>query len=218
MRKAVPLYDRLQDEVVRATSDVQTASILDLGAGTGETTRRCLAAHPGATAVLVDASAEMLAIAGQRLGAAVELKLGRLEDSLPPGRFDVIVSVLAVHHLPSSDKADFFARVARRLSPGGRFVIGDVVVTDTPVFTPAPLDPAVDFPDCIADQLAWLRRVGLQAHLHWADADLAVVSGSLRRSAGFPGAIRDRVVCGELAGFGTMRRGAACLPEGRAGR
>jgi tRNA (cmo5U34)-methyltransferase len=178
MRTAMPLYDRLQDEVVRASSEIQAASILDLGAGTGETTRRCLAAHPAAHATLVDSSPAMLRAAGRMLGAHVELTLGRLEDPLPRGPFDLVVSTLAVHHLHSREKADLFARVARRLSPGGCFVIGDVVVTDAPVSAPAPLDPSIDFPDRLEHQLASLRSAGLRARLHWADADLAVFSGS----------------------------------------
>jgi tRNA (cmo5U34)-methyltransferase len=175
MRKAVPLYDRLQDEVVRASAEIRAARILDLGAGTGETTRRCLAAHPGARVTLIDASAALLHIARRELGSAADCRLGRLEDPLPAGRFDLIVSTLAVHHLESRRKADLFARVAARLDPGGRFVLGDVVITNRPVSKAAPLDPAIDFPETVADQLQWLRQAGLRADCRWADADLAVL-------------------------------------------
>jgi tRNA (cmo5U34)-methyltransferase len=178
MRQAVPLYDRLQDEVVRASAEVQAARILDLGAGTGETSRRCLAAHPGARAVLLDSSAAMLELAAETLGSVAEARLGRLEDPLPPGPFDLVVSALAVHHLRGAGKAELFERVAACLESGGRFVLGDVVVTDTLVSTPSPLDPAVDFPDRIDDQLDWLRSAGLRAELRWADSDLAVLAGS----------------------------------------
>jgi tRNA (cmo5U34)-methyltransferase len=177
IRKAVPLYDRLHDEVVRASAEVEARRILDLGAGTGETTRRCLAAHPAARAVLVDASATMLGVAGRKLGPAADLRVGRLEDPLPEGSFDLVVSALAIHHLESRAKADLFARIADRLARGGRFVLADVVVTDTPISTPSPLDPAIDFPNGINDQLEWLRRAGLAAELRWADADLAVLVG-----------------------------------------
>jgi hypothetical protein len=37
-------------------------------------------------------------------------------------------SVLAAHHLGGPGKADLFRRVAAGLAPGGRFVLGDVVV------------------------------------------------------------------------------------------
>jgi tRNA (cmo5U34)-methyltransferase len=179
MRKAVPLYDRLHDEIVRASADIRATRILDLGAGTGETTRRCLAAHPSARAVLVDASESMLRVAALNLGPALDLRHGRFEDALPPGPFDLVVSALAVHHLDGRGKADLFRRIAQRLTPDGRVVIGDVVVTATPVSMPAPLDPAVDYPDRIDDQLAWLADARLRPRLHWADSDLAVLVASL---------------------------------------
>jgi tRNA (cmo5U34)-methyltransferase len=179
MRRAVPLYDRLQDEVVRAAAEVQASRILDLGAGTGETTRRCLAAHPDADAVLVDASSDMLEAAWATLGDAVEIRVGRLEEALPAGAFDLVVSALAVHHLPRRGKADLFARVASRLPGGGRFVLADVVLTDQPVAGPSPLDPAVDFPERVEIQVEWLRAAGFRAAVRWAEADLAVLTGDL---------------------------------------
>jgi tRNA (cmo5U34)-methyltransferase len=176
MRSALPLYDRLQDEVASACADVQIARMLDLGAGTGETSRRCLIAHPGANVVALDASEAMLEMAKNVLADDAELRLGRLEDPLPEGRFDLIVSVLAVHHLDRAGKADLFKRVANRLAPGGRFVLGDVVRPKTPVHAPTPIDPAVDFPDPVNDLLAWLIRPGLDARLYWSESDLAVIA------------------------------------------
>src|SRR5438093_6906482 len=96
MRDALPLYDRLQEELVVAGADVAVSRLLDLGAGTGETSRRCLEAHPGATVVAVDTSDDMLEIAGAVLGEHAELRRGRLEDPLPDGPFELIVSALAV--------------------------------------------------------------------------------------------------------------------------
>ena len=55
MRKHVPLYDRVQDEVVFASVDVTVNRMLDLGVGTGETSRRCLEAHPKARSIGLDA-------------------------------------------------------------------------------------------------------------------------------------------------------------------
>ncbi len=51
MRSELPDYERLQDELVRATGPpgaAGAATILELGTGTGETARRVLDAHPGA--------------------------------------------------------------------------------------------------------------------------------------------------------------------------
>src|SRR5216117_1914919 len=88
MHEEVPAYDELQDETARATG-TGAASILELGTGTGETARRILARHPGARYVGIDASAEMLAAANL---PAAELHVGRLEDPLPAGPFELVVS------------------------------------------------------------------------------------------------------------------------------
>lgn len=172
----MPLYDVLQDEVLCACLDVNASRMLDLGAGTGETSRRYLDAHPGTQVVALDARKGMLRIAARVLGANVDLRLGRLEDPLPEGPFDLVVSALAVHHLRAPRKADLFCRIAERLTPGGRFVMGDVVVADGEVSNPAPLDPSVDFPDRVGDLLESLGQAQLQPSMSWSKDDLAVIS------------------------------------------
>jgi tRNA (cmo5U34)-methyltransferase len=178
MRGALPLYDRLQEELVRATLGREARVVLDLGTGTGETAARVLAAHPGARLVGVDASAQMVELATERLsGLPVSLRLGRLEDPLPEGAFDLIVSALAVHHLDGPGKADLFRRAAAALRPGGRLAIADVIIPERPPPNPAPLDPAVDRPDRLDDHLAWLAAAGLAHAVAWEEGDLAVLVG-----------------------------------------
>jgi tRNA (cmo5U34)-methyltransferase len=179
MRQALPLYDRLQEEVTVACTDLAVSRMLDLGAGTGETSRRYLESHPSVRLVAVDASETMLEIVTAVLGSSVELRHQRLDDPLPGGPFDLVVSALAVHHLDREGKADLFARIAEQLARGGRFVMGDVVVSDRLVAQPAPLDPGVDFPDSVDDLLDSLRQAGLEPSLRWADGDLAVIAADL---------------------------------------
>jgi tRNA (cmo5U34)-methyltransferase len=97
---------------------------------------------------------------------------------LPVGPFDVVVSALTVHHLPAEDKADLFGRVAEVLRPGGRFVLGDVVVPDDPQDAVIPLEEGFDRPDSAGAQLTWLRGAGLDAGVVWAVQDLAVLCGN----------------------------------------
>jgi tRNA (cmo5U34)-methyltransferase len=172
MRSAVPLYDRLQDEVAAATRGVRAQRILDLGIGTGETARRCLALHHGATIVGVDSGERMLEIAAGVLEDA-ELHRARLEEPLPAGPFELVVSALALHHV--EDKRALFCRVADVVARGGRFVFGDVVLAQ-PQMTP--LDPALDRPASLDDQLAWLADAGFDAAVTWAEQDLAVISSA----------------------------------------
>jgi len=176
MHSEVPDYEQLQDELVAATGSVRARTILELGTGTGETARRVLDAHPQAHLQGIDASADMLAIArGVLADRNATLAVGRLEDALPEGPFELVVSALAVHHLGAAGKAALFRRVAATLATGGRFVLADVVVPDDPADARTPLSPDYDLPSAAADQLRWLGEAGLDAQLAWARGDLAVL-------------------------------------------
>jgi tRNA (cmo5U34)-methyltransferase len=185
MFQEVPEYERLQRELVAATSGMEARSILELGTGTGETARRVLAAHPKARLHGIDASAAMLAAARVALaGRDVQLEVARVEEPLPPGPFDLVISALAVHHLDGPGKAELFARVAAVLASDGRFVLADVVTPDDPNHAVTPIDPDYDKPSPVVDQLKWLAAAGLRAHLAWTHCDLVVLVGaSQRRSA-----------------------------------
>jgi tRNA (cmo5U34)-methyltransferase len=175
IRAEVPSYDELQDTVAEATAGIHAERVLELGVGTGETSRRVLDLHPEAKLVGIDESAEMLAAASADVAAAADLRVSRLQDPLPEGNFDLVVSALAVHHLDRAGKADLFARVADRLRPGGRFVLGDVVVPDDPVDVVTPIDGVYDQPSTIDDQVQWLAAAGLYARVVWTRQDLCVI-------------------------------------------
>jgi tRNA (cmo5U34)-methyltransferase len=174
IRAEVPAYDELQDAVAEATVGIRTERVLELGVGTGQTSKRVLDLHPEAELVGIDESAEMLVAASADVAAA-DLRVSRLQDSLPEGSFDLVVSALAVHHLDGASKADLFARVADRLRPGGRFVLGDVVVPDNPADVVTPIDGVYDQPSTIDDQLRWLAAAGMDAEVVWARQDLVVI-------------------------------------------
>ncbi len=171
MAAEIPGYEELQDAVAAATSDLAPATVLELGTGTGETALRVLALHPAAAWTGIDASEAMLARARERLPRA-DLRVGRLEDPLPAGPFDLVVSALAVHHLDGEAKRDLFARVAR---VSGAFVLGDVVVPERPADAVIEIDGVYDVPSSVAEQLAWLREAGFEADATAVRADLAVL-------------------------------------------
>jgi tRNA (cmo5U34)-methyltransferase len=178
MAAEIPGYEELQEAVVAATAEARAALVLELGIGTGETALRVLASHPEAGWVGIDASEPMLARARERLPDA-DLRLQRLEDELPPGPFDLVVSVLAVHHLDGAGKRDLFARVAGVLRPGGLFVLGDVVVPPAGQEEVIYIDWVLDKPDSVEDQLAWLRAAGFGAEASAVRVDLAVFRATL---------------------------------------
>jgi tRNA (cmo5U34)-methyltransferase len=179
MAVEVPDYERLQAEVAGATAARVVRRFLDLGVGTGTTALGVLAVHPDAQVVGIDESADMAAYARRALPAGADLRVARIEDPLPEGPFDLVVSALAVHHLDGEGKVDLFARVARVLAPGGQFVLGDVVVPDDPADVVTPIDGEYDTPSRAADQVGWMADAGLDARVVWSSKDLAVLVGDL---------------------------------------
>jgi tRNA (cmo5U34)-methyltransferase len=176
IRTEISRYEELQDRVVETTLGMRVRRVLELGVGTGETARRVLALHPAAVLVGVDGSTEMLSAARAVLPSErVDLRPGRLEDPLPTGSFDLVVSVLAVHHLQPDAKKALFRRIAAAVSARGRFVLGDVVVPERPEDALIPLEGGFDFPDSVADQLSWLVDAGFSTEVVWSWKDLAVV-------------------------------------------
>lgn len=179
MRADVPRFDELQDVVAAATAGLRVRRILELGTGTGETARRVLAEHPEASLVGIDASEAMLAVARESLAA--DLRVQRLEDKLPEGPFELVVSALAVHHLEADEKRDLFRRVRDELTPGGRFVLADLIVPERAEDIVTPATPGFDKPDALADILTWLEEADFKTSVEWSWKDLAAVRADLPR-------------------------------------
>jgi cyclopropane fatty-acyl-phospholipid synthase-like methyltransferase len=178
MASGVPAYGRLQRAIADACgSSARRLRLLELGTGTGETAVHVLASHPSATLVGVDASEDMLSRARVRLPDA-SLGVGRLQDALPEGPFDLVFSALAVHHLDAGEKAELFARVFAVLEEGGRFVLGDLIVPADPADVVTPIDGVFDKPSSLDEQLGWLREAGFaEVGAPWVERDLAVMVG-----------------------------------------
>ena len=177
MAEEIPGYAELEDAVAAATDGLEVSRVLELGTGTGETAVRILAKHPGAEWTGIDSSRAMLDRAHERLPDA-DLREARLEDPLPEGPFDLVVSVLAVHHLNGDGKRDLFTRIAQL---SHTFVMGDVVVPDHPEEAVIEIDGVYDTPSTITEQLTWLDEAGFTTTVTQVRADLAVFT-SRRRS------------------------------------
>jgi tRNA (cmo5U34)-methyltransferase len=183
MLAEVPAYPELQAKTAAAAAGIDAQDILELGIGTGETTRRILEVHPEARLTAIDSSPEMLERARSAFPDA-DLRLARLEDPLPEGPFDLVVSALAVHHLDGAGKRDLFQRIGEVLRPGGGFVLADVVVPEREDDVVTPIDWVMDLPDRVEDQLEWLAEAGFEAEAVWSYKDLAVVRATRPRPRG----------------------------------
>jgi tRNA (cmo5U34)-methyltransferase len=160
IRAEVPRYDDLQAAAVAAIP-FEPERVLELGIGTGETTRRLREAHPGAEITGLDSSPEMV-FRARELG--IEVRLARMEDPLPDGPWDLVIAVLSVHHLPAEGKRDLFRRVREQ---SRALVLGDVVMAEPQV---TPLEAGFDMPDRASDLAEWSG-----GEVVWEADDLAVV-------------------------------------------
>lgn len=146
IRSRVPRYDELQEQAVEAIP-FPPERVLELGMGTGETTRRLIEAYPDAWVVGLDSSPDMVFRARQTYD---DVQLARMEDPLPDGPWDLVISVLSVNELDDEQ----LKTLCRRVREHSRsLVIGDVFEEKQ-----------------LQDLLAWSG-----GQLAWQADDLAVV-------------------------------------------
>jgi tRNA (cmo5U34)-methyltransferase len=160
IRAEMPRYDELQDETIEAIP-FTPRQVLELGVGTGETARRLRARYPDAELTGLDSQPEMV-FKARELG--IEVRLGRMEDPLPDGPWDLVISVLSVHHLTDEQKRDLFRRVREQ---SRALVMGDVVIAEPQV---TPLEEGVDLPSRADDLVGWCG-----GEIVWEAGDLAVI-------------------------------------------
>jgi tRNA (cmo5U34)-methyltransferase len=160
IHEEVPRYDELQDQAIAAIP-FAPQRVLELGMGTGETTRRLLASYPDSWVIGLDSSPDMVYRARE---AYDDVQLARIEDPLPDGPWDLVIGVLSIHHLRAEQKRELFRRVREQ---SRALVIGDVVKADVTV---TPVDEGYDFPEAAADLAEWSG-----GEITWAADDLAVV-------------------------------------------
>jgi ubiquinone/menaquinone biosynthesis C-methylase UbiE len=102
--------------------------VLDVGCGTGYLTRRVARAVGADGAVVgVDPSAPMVAHARRVSPSGCRFHVaGAQAVPEPDASFDLVVSSLAVHHIPAGLRAGAFHEMHRVLHPGGRLLIVDL--------------------------------------------------------------------------------------------
>src|SRR6476469_6462052 len=118
IRLRIPRYDELQEQAVAAVP-FPPERVLELGMGTGETSRRLIEAHPDAWVVGLDSSPDMVFRARQTYD---DVQLARMEDPLPDGPWDLVISVLSVNDLSDEQKQALCRRVREH---SRALVIGD---------------------------------------------------------------------------------------------
>jgi tRNA (cmo5U34)-methyltransferase len=118
------LYDSAASVVALSLQENESPAILDLVAGTGLLSAAIMQWLPHARLFLTDRSEPMLARASSRFARAerVTCVVADLTEPLPNGRFEAVVSALAIHHLAHEEKKKLFGRILDALAPAGIFV------------------------------------------------------------------------------------------------
>lgn len=128
---AVAGLEPVIDAVLTESGDAARGVVVDVGAGGG-----ALAVPVALVAervIAVDVSTRMLDRLAQRADDEglenVEPSTGAIEDlDFDPASVDLIVSNYALHHLLDGDKARFVQDAIKWLRPGGKLVIGDMML------------------------------------------------------------------------------------------
>lgn len=160
IRSEIPRYDELQEQAIAAIP-FAPERVLELGMGTGETTRRLIEAYPDSWVIGLDSSPDMVFRARENYD---DVQLSRIEDPLPDGPWDLVIGVLSIHHLRAEAKKNLFRQVKEQARA---FVIGDVVKADVQI---TPIEEDYDFPERAADLADWA-----DGEITWEQDDLAVV-------------------------------------------
>lgn len=164
--------------------------VLDLGTGDGRLLAMLRRDRPHIRGIGLDFSDVMLDAARRRFGDDRQIELIQHDMTAPLpalGRFDAVISSMAIHHLEHDRKRTLFAEVFDLLGPGGVFANFEHVASPTRrlhlAFFPAigePLeheDPSDRLLD-VETQLRYLREAGFaDVDCYWKWLEMALLIG-----------------------------------------
>jgi ubiquinone/menaquinone biosynthesis C-methylase UbiE len=142
---------------------------LDIGCGTGEFSR--LLAQHFERVVAIDLSPNMIEVAKQRSRqfSNIDFQVANvLQWDLPSKKFDAIVSIAALHHLPVES---LLPNLKAALKPGGRLVILDLLEHEN-------LQDKLS--DLVAVPLNWLFQMLRNKHIQQSPEAAAAMREHLR--------------------------------------
>ena len=116
-RSSEPQQTWASDVLARVEGIAPDAGVLDVGCGTGRVTEALLALVPRGRVLALDASADMVLLARERLGDRASVWCQDVLELDLEEPVDAIVSTAALHWVPDHDR--LWTRLARALRPGG---------------------------------------------------------------------------------------------------
>jgi len=205
----IPDYRRMVEALVAAIPFESAAPLraIDLGCGTGTMTQAVVDAFPNAHVTCLDLAENMIAMAQSKMAdfPQVSYVLSDFKIFEFDGRYDVIVSSLALHHLATDDeKRRLYRRIYESLNTGGVFYNGDVVLASNEFLQKVYMGKWVEFmrrkvseeeiedkwirkyqaedrPAGLIDQMAWMADIGFaDVDVIWKYYNFAVYGGVRR--------------------------------------
>lgn len=134
-RQYIPCFDDFYGTALQLLPANRDAAlhVLDLGAGTGLFASLARPLLPNARFTLCDISEAMLTQARKRFAqdANVDYLIANYVDEALPGKVDVVISALSIHHTPHERLPFVFANVFNALNAGGIFINADQALGST---------------------------------------------------------------------------------------
>lgn len=129
-RSLIPCFDDFYTACLPLVKSLTHAKkVLDIGAGTGLFSQFIYEVNPDLEFTLADFSSQMLDVARERFQGESNVEFLELDFSKDPlpGKFDLIISSLAIHHLEDADKIKLYKSIYKALNDGGLFINADQV-------------------------------------------------------------------------------------------
>lgn len=132
---------KLSLELITSTASAlkpTATTILDIGCGAGNYTLKMLSKTPNLNCTLIDLSQNMLDKAKERVAEATTGNIETIQGDirtveLPKNHFDIILAGAVLHHLRDDSDWEFvFQKLYNSLTPGGCFLISDLLIQDHP--------------------------------------------------------------------------------------
>lgn len=177
--KMMPFYPEMHREIVESIDKLpdERFRVLELGFGTGTLTWQIFSRFSKVEIFGIDSNRPNIEKALEKLnGKKFEYQVGDFSKLKVDGKFDVIISALAVHHLSPNEKKLLFKQTYDLLNESGRLIIGDIVKSKKEEGWHKYLvknmgdeggarwqnhkNNGKDKPSTLAEQIKWLKEAG----------------------------------------------------------